>query len=172
MKKDRKEAFVAEFQEKVRASEAIYLTDFTGLNVQAMTSLRSKLRQAGGEYLVVKNRLVMRALSELDVPDLSDHLLGPTGVVFGVDEVVPAAKAVADFAKEHDDRPVFKAGVVENGLVSAQEIKRLAELPSREVLLSQLAGALEGPMSALASALQAKLQEVVGLVEALREQKS
>ena len=172
MNKEQKEAFVAEFQEKVKAAEAVYLTDFTGLNVQAMTSLRSQLRKAGGEYLVVKNRLVMRALSELDVPDLSDHLLGPTGVVFGTDEIVPAAKAVADFAKDNDDRPVFKVGIVENGLVNAQEIQRLAELPPKEVLLSQLAGALEGPMSALASALQAKLQEVVGLVEALREQKS
>ena len=172
MNKDQKETFVSEFQEKVKAAEAVYLTDFTGLDVKAMTSLRSQLRKAGGEYLVVKNRLVMRALSDLDVPDLSEHLLGPTGVVFGAEDVVQAAKAVADFAKEHDDRPVFKVGVVENAVVNAQEIKRLAELPPREVLLSQLAGALEGPMSALASALQAKLQEVVGLVEALREQKS
>ena len=172
MKKDQKETFVSEFQEKVKAAEAVYLTDFTGLDVKAMTSLRSQLRKAGGEYLVVKNRLVKRALSDLDVPDLSDHLLGPTGVVFGAEDVVQAAKAVADFAKEHGDRPVFKVGVVENAVVNAQEIKRLAELPPREVLLSQLAGALEGPMSALASALQAKLQEVVGLVEALREQKS
>lgn len=172
MKRDQKETFVAEFQEKVKTAEAVYLTDFTGLDVQAMTSLRSQLRKAGGEYLVVKNRLVKRALSELDVPDLSEHLLGPTGVVFGADEIVPAAKAVADFAKEHDDRPVFKVGIVENGVVNAEEIKRLADLPPREVLLSQLAGALEGPMSALASALGAKLQEVVGLVEALKEQKS
>lgn len=172
MKRDQKETFVAEFQEKVKTAEAVYLTDFTGLDVQAMTTLRSQLRKAGGEYLVVKNRLVKRALSELDVPDLSEHLLGPTGVVFGANEIVPAAKAVADFAKEHDDRPVFKVGIVENGVVNAEEIKRLADLPPREVLLSQLAGALEGPMSALASALGAKLQEVVGLVEALREQKS
>jgi len=172
MKRDQKESFVAEFQEKVRAAEAVYLTDFTGLDVQAMTGLRSQLRKAGGEYLVVKNRLAMRALSELDIPDLSEHLLGPTGVVFGVDDVVPVAKAVADFAKDHGDRPVFKVGVVESALVDAEGIKRLAELPPREVLLSQLAGALEGPMSALASALQAKLQEVVGLVEALQQQKS
>ena len=172
MTKEQKEAFVTEFRERVEAAGAVYLTDFTGLDVKSMTALRSQLKKAGGEYLVVKNRLVRRALADLDIPDLSDHLLGPTGVVFGSTDVVEAAKTVADFAKEHSDRPVFKVGVVENGLLDAGEISRLAKLPGREVLLAQLAGALAGPMSALASALQAKLQEVAGLVEALQQERS
>ena len=172
MNKDQKETFVAEFQEKVKAAEAVYLTDFTGLDVKAMTALRSQLRKSGGEFLVVKNRIVMRAFSEMDVPDLSEHLVGPTGVVFGDDDIVEAAKTVADFAKANGDKPVFKVGVVENGLVNAEEIQRLAKLPGREVLLSQVAGALAGPMSALASALGAKLQELSGLIEALQQEKS
>ena len=171
MNKEQKEAFVADFRNRVENAQAIYLADFTGLDVKAMTTLRSELKKSGGEFLVVKNRLVKRALEEMDVPDLSDHLLGPTGVVFGLTGVVEAAKAVADFAEKHDDRPVFKAGIVDNGLVGADEITRLAKLPPREVLLSQLVGALSGPMSALASALEGKIQEMAGLLEALQQEK-
>ena len=172
MTKEQKEAFVADFRDRVQRAEAIYLTDFTGLDVKAMTTLRSQLRKSGGEFLVVKNRLAKRALSDLDIPDLSEHLLGPTGVVFGTDGVVEAAKAVAEFAKEHEDKPVFKAGVVDGGLLDSAEVGRLAQLPSREVLMSQLAGALGGPMSALAAALEGKIQELMGLFEALQQEKS
>jgi len=172
MKRSDKEAFVAEFRDRVESAGAIYLTDFTGLDVKAMTTLRRNLKRAGGEYVVVKNRLVQRALAELDVPDFSEYLLGPTGVVFGSTDVVEAAKAVADFAKEHGDRPVFKVGLVESELLDAGEVNRLAQLPPRDQLLSELAGALAGPMSGLASALQAKLQEAVGLLEALQQERS
>jgi large subunit ribosomal protein L10 len=82
---------------------------------------------------------------------------------------VEAAKAVADFAKAHDDRPSFKVAVLENALLDPSQIDRLAKLPSREVLLSMLAGALEAPMAALAGALEAKMQEMSGLLEALRD---
>lgn len=172
MKRADKEAFVADFRDRMEGATAIYLTDFTGLDVKAMTTLRRELRKAGGEYIVVKNRLVKRALAELDVPDFSEHLLGPTGVVFGRTDVVEAAKAVADFAKQHGDRPVFKVGIVEDGLLDAEEIGRLAQLPPREQLLAELAGAMAGPMAALASALGAKLQEAVGLLEALQQERS
>ena len=172
MTKEQKEAFVDEVRNRVQNAEAVYLTDFTGLDVKDMTRLRSQLRSAGSEYVVVKNRLLKRALEGLDFPDLSEHLVGPTGILFGTSGVVEPAKAVADFAKEHYDKPVFKVGVVENEILDATEIARLAKLPSREVLFSQLAGALGGPMSALASALEAKIQEFVGLLDALQQEKS
>jgi len=139
----------------------LYLTDFSGLDVKSMTLLRQQLKDAGAEYLVVKNRLVKLAVADLDLPDISESLLGPTGVVVGYEGIVEPAKVVSDFAKEHDDRPVFKLGIVDKQLVSAAEIQLLAEL----------AGALEGPMSALASALEGKLQEMSGLLDALKEQK-
>jgi large subunit ribosomal protein L10 len=115
--------------------------------------------------------LVRLALQDLDIPDISEWLSGPTGVIIGLSGPVEAAKAVADFAKSHDDRPVFKVGVLENSLLDASQIERLARLPSRETLLAMLAGALEAPMAALAGALEAKLQEMSGLLEALREKK-
>lgn len=171
MTREQKAAFVAEFQERLGRSEAIFLTDFTGLNVQAMTSLRSQLKKSGGEYLVVKNRLVRRALAETELPDISGFLEGPTGIVFGDDDVVAAARTVTDFAKENEDRPVFKVGVLETTILDAAQIDRVANLPSRDELLSQVAGVLSAPMSALAGAMSGKLQEMVGLVDALREER-
>jgi large subunit ribosomal protein L10 len=154
-----KQTFVDGFRVKVEEAPVLYLTDFSGLDVESMTLLRQQLKDSGAEYLVVKNRLVKRAVADLDIPDISEALLGPTGVVLGYEGVVEPAKVVSDFAKQHDDRPVFKLGIIDKKLVSAVEIQRLAELPPRGQLLAELAGALEAPMAALASALEGKVQE-------------
>ncbi len=171
MKRAEKEVFIAEFRERVGRAPVIYLTDFTGLDVKSLSKLRQTLRDSGAEYLVGKNRLVRLALQETSLPDLGEALIGPTGVVFGYEDVVTPAKVLTEFAKEHKDRPAFKLGVLDNKLLAPEQIDRLARLPSREVLLAQLAGALQGPMSALASALDGKLQEMVGLLEALKVQR-
>ena len=173
MKRMAKETFVEEFRERVRTTPVFYLTDFSGLDVQSMTRLRQQLRESGAEYLVVKNRLVIRALQELDVefPDLTAHLTGPTGVVMGSEGPVEPAKALSDFAKENQSRPVFKIGIVDQELVEVAQFQQLAKLPPRVQLLAELAGALESPMASLVAVLQAKLQEVAGLVEALRQER-
>ena len=171
MNRTEKESFVADFREKIANAPVVYLTDFTGLDMKAMTSLRQNLKASGAEYLVVKNRLVKRALEELELPDINEALLGPTGVVLGYEGVVEPAKIISDFAKEHDDKPVFKLGVLDNKVVSAGEIQRLAKLPPREQLLAELAGALAAPMAMLASALEGKLQEMSGLLDAYKQQK-
>ncbi len=173
MNRERKEAFVEEFRERVKRTPVFYLTDFTGLDVQSITQLRQRLRESGAEYTVVKNRLVVRALQELelDLPDLTEYLTGPTGVVMGSDGPVEPAKALNDFAKENRSRPVFKVGIVDQQLVEVAEFQQLAKLPPRAQLLAELAGALQAPMASLAAALQGKLQEVVGLVEALRQER-
>lgn len=172
MTKEQKEAFVADFREKAEQCSAMYLTDFTGLDVKAMTILRGRLKAAGCEYVVVKNRLAKRALDEAGMTGLLDSLIGPTGAVFTSNGVVEAAKSVAEFAKEHDGKPVFKSGVMEGKMLEPAAVARLAELPSRDALLSMLAGVLAGPTAALASALEAKKVEMAGLFEALRDTKS
>ena len=171
MNRAEKRSFVGEFREKVEGAPVLYLTDFSGLDVKSMTLLRRQLKDSGAEYLVVKNRLAKLAIADLDMPDISEALLGPTGVVLGYEGVVEPAKVVSDFAKEHDHKPVFKLGVIDNRIVSAAEIERLAQLPPRDQLLAELAGALEAPMAALASALEGKIQEMLGLLDALKEQK-
>ncbi len=119
MKRTEKEGFVEDFRERLQESPAIFLTDFSGLDVKSMTVLRDELRKNGAEYLVVKNRLVLRALQDMELPDLSDWLTGPTGVVIGHAGPVEAAKTVADFAKTHDDRPEFKVAVLDNAVLDA-----------------------------------------------------
>jgi len=173
MNRTAKEAFVDEFRERVKRSPVLYLTDFSGLDVQSMTRLRQLLKDAGAEYMVVKNRLVLRALSDLDVdfPDLGDHLTGPTGVVVGSDGPVEPAKALSDFAKAHEARPVFKIGVVDDELVEARQFELLAKLPPRDQLLAMLAGAFEGPLAALVAVLQGKLREAAGIFDALRQER-
>ncbi len=171
MNQAEKVTFVSEFRDKVKSAPVLYLTDFSGLDVKSMTELRQRLKESGAEYLVVKNRLVKLAMADLDLPDISEALLGPTGVVLGHEGSVEPAKAISDFAKDHDDRPVFKLGILDKQLVTAAEIQRLAKLPPRDQLLAELAGALEAPMAAFASALEGKLQEMSGLLDALREQK-
>ena len=169
MTREEKQAFVNDMQRRLKESVAIFLTDFTGLDVKAVTNLRVRIKEANGEYLVVKNRLLRRAMAETDLPDVSEWLTGPTGVVFGDETVVGAAKAVVDFAKENDDRPAFKVGVVDASILNTEQIAQLSRLPSREELLSQVAGVLSGPMSALVTALGGKTREMAGLIEALGE---
>jgi len=172
MNRTQKETFVSEFRDKVKKAPVMYLTDFTGLDVKSMVKLRDDLRGVGAEFVVIKNRLAMRAIAELEeLPNLDDALMGPTGVVFGYEGVVEPAKAVSDFAKAHSDRPVFKAGILDQKVLGAADVQRLAKLPPKEQLLAELAGALEAPMAALASALEGKVMEMSGLLTALKEKK-
>jgi large subunit ribosomal protein L10 len=168
---EKKQAVVDELNAKLTGANAFYLTDVTGLNVKSMTDLRRRLRNAGVEYLVVKNTLAERALSDSDLPDIAEFFRGPTAVVIGSGDPVAPAKVLADFAKEHDNKPAVKAGVVERKAVTPAQIEALAKLPPREVLLAQLAGALEAPLAQLAYVMQAKLYEMAGLLDALRSEK-
>ena len=154
---------------KLGRARAFYLTDFVGLPVKRMTDLRARIRREGGEYLVVKNTLAERALAGLDVPGIVEFFRGPTGLVIAVDDPVAPIKALTEFARENENRPAIKAGVVERQALRADQVERLARLPGREQLLAQLAGALQAPLSEFVFVLQAKLQEMAGLLEALRE---
>ena len=171
MNRTQKESFVSELRERITKAPVVYLTDFTGLDVKSITQLRRSLRESGAEYLVVKNRLARLAFGETELPNIFDDMVGPTGVVLGYEDVVSPAKALTDFAKEHDNRPAFKLGILEKQVLQPEQIDRLARLPSREQLLSQIAGAFQAPMAMLAMALEAKLQEMAGLIDALREKR-
>ncbi len=168
MDRTNKESFVSDLRERLDRAPVVYLTDFTGLNVKAMTRLRRSLKDSGAEYVVVKNRLAKRAFADTELPDITDSLEGPTGMVFGYEDAVAAAKALSEFAQENDKKPVFKLGIMDNKVLQPEQIDRIAKLPSREQLLAQLAGVMEAPIAALASALEGKLQEMAGLLDALK----
>jgi large subunit ribosomal protein L10 len=168
---ERKQAVVDQLAGKLGEASAFYLTDFTGLSVKKMTVLRARMRAEGVEYLVVKNTLALRALDGLDIPDIAEFFKGPTGLVISGEDAVTAARILSEFAKENDDRPTVKVGVVERQQLGPDEVGRLAKLPPREVLLAELAGAMEAPLAQLVFLMQGKLSEMVGLLEALRAQR-
>lgn len=166
-----KQAVVDGLASRLSEAHSFYLTDFTGLDVKSMTQLRAKLREAGVEYVVVKNTLAIRALDGLELPDIAEFFTGPTGLVIGREDAVAAAKVLDEFAREHDDKPSVKVGVVERQQIGAEQVSRLAKLPPKEQLLAELAGAMQAPLAQLAYVLEAKLSEMVGLLEALRAQR-
>ena len=170
MNRAEKQAFTEEFRSEAASAGALYLTDFTGLDVKSMTALRRQIRESGGRYWVVKNRLARRAFDDLEISGLDIHLSGPTGIVFGSTDVVEPAKVLVGFAKENDKRPAFKVGVVEGKVIGEEQFLKVATLPTHEVLMAQLAGALEGPMAAFVGAMEGKLQEFAGLLDALKDE--
>jgi large subunit ribosomal protein L10 len=171
MRKEQKNAFVDELQEKLDGATAFYLTDFTGMNVKQMTQFRVRLRQQGLDYVVVKNTLAQRAVTNLELPDIAGFFTGPTGLVIGRDDAIAAAKVLTDFAKEFDNKPAVKLGVVDRKEVGPEQVKQLAALPPREVLLAQLAGGLQQPMSRLVGGMSQLMAGFARAVDGLRQQR-
>jgi large subunit ribosomal protein L10 len=169
--KAQKQESVTALAAKLKRSPTVYVTDFTGLNVARITDLRRRLRAAGVEYVVVKNTLALRALSEAQVTGLDAHLAGPTALVLAGVDPVAAAKVLADFAREHE-KPAIKIGLVDGKSVTPEQVKRLAMLPSRQELLAQLGGALQAPMANFVGALSGLLMMMVGALEALKTKRA
>jgi large subunit ribosomal protein L10 len=138
---------------KLRESNCTVVADYRGLNVAQVTQLRKLLREAGIEFQVLKNYLVSRAAANVEMSELDAVLTGPTAIAFGKDVVAPA-KILSDFAKKNDALKV-KGGVVEGRFVDSTQIKALADLPSREGLLSMLLSVLQAPVRNFALAVKA-----------------
>jgi len=168
--KVQKSEVVVGLTDRLSKSPAIYVTDFTGLTVKRMTDLRRKLRGVGVGYVVVKNTLAARAFAEVKISGMDDVLAGATGLVFAGADPVGAAKILADFHKEFQ-QPTVKAGLFDGRRITADEVKRLATLPSREALLAQLGGAFQAPMAGFLGAMNGLLYQWVGALEALRVQR-
>jgi large subunit ribosomal protein L10 len=168
MKRSQKEQLVIELKDKMKGAKALYYTDFTGLNVKRMTQLRRQLRKVGVEYVVIKNTLALRAVNESGLT--GSKLKGPTGVVIAKDPVA-AAKLLQDFAKANDSKPAVKGGLLEGVQIDVAQVKRLADMPSREEMLAQLAGGLQSPLAAFAGALNGLLYTFVGALDALKTQR-
>jgi large subunit ribosomal protein L10 len=171
MSKTERQATVESLTELLKGSPNVFVTDFSGLNVLRMTELRRRLRGAGVEYVVVKNTLAQRAFAANGVHALDEHLAGPTGLVLSGKDAMAGAKVLTDFAKEFE-KPAIKIGLVDGRPVTPEQVKRLADLPPREVLLAQLAGYIQAPMAQFAGVMNGLLYQMVGALEALRAQRS
>jgi large subunit ribosomal protein L10 len=170
MRRDEKDVVVADLQQKLEGASAFYLTDFTGLSVKQITQFRARLRKQGVEYVVVKNTLAKRAIEGMELPNVAGFFSGPTGLVIGHEDAVAAAKVLSDFAREFGDRPAVKVGVVERKSFGPEQVKQLADMPPREVLLAQIAGMLQAPMARLTVGLMSLSTQAVLLLEARRLQ--
>ena len=136
----------------MKQSSLILLADYRGINVADVTELRKKLREVNGNYSVIKNNITRRALGECGIEGLDEFLVGPTAVITTEESYLDSLKAVYEYAKNNEFYKI-KAGVIDGKVVSSDELIALAKLPSREVLIAQLAGALLGNISKLAVAL-------------------
>lgn len=170
MNKEQKQSFVDDLQAKLSGANSFYLTDFTGMNVKQITEFRARLRKQGVDYVVVKNTLAQRALAGLELPDIAGFFTGPTGLVIGRDPIA-AAKVLADFAKEFDNKPAVKLGIIERKEIAPDQVQKLAALPPKEVLLAQLASGLQAPMARLVGGMQNLIGGFANALDALRRQR-
>ena len=168
MKRNDKEQLVAELKEKIQSASALYYTDFTGLNVKRMTELRRTLRRANVEYVVIKNTLALRAVNDSGL--VGTRLKGPTGLIISKDPV-SAAKLLTDFAKENEQKPTVKSGMLEGVAIDEAQVKKLASMPSREQMLADLGAGLQSPMAAFVGALNGLLYMFAGALDALKTQR-
>jgi len=149
-----KKEVVSEIASKLRESKSTVVVDYRGLTVAQVTELRKTLREAGVEFKVYKNTLTRRAAEEAELAGLNEYLTGPNAIAFSTEDVIAPAKVLNDFAKKNEALEI-KAGVIEGNIASVEEVKALAELPSREGLLSMLLSVLQAPIRNLALAAKA-----------------
>ena len=156
---NQKKEEVSALAAKMKEAKLVLLTDYRGINVADVTKLRADLRNTNSEYKVIKNNIIKRALDMNGESALDDLLTGPTAVLMGDEDYLEPSKVLYNFAKDNDFYKI-KGGVIEGKVMTAEEIITLAKLPSKETLLSMLAGALLGNISKLAVALdQVKVQK-------------
>ncbi len=155
---ENKKAIVEQLKTRMQNAQAGVFADYRGLNVAQDTELRVKLREAGVEYTVVKNNLTRFAAKEIGFDALDETLYGPTALATSDTDVIAPAKVLVDFAKENEALEI-KAGFIDGKVVSVDEIKMYAAIPSKEVLISKMLGSLQSPISALARTLQAIVDE-------------
>ncbi|OES45964.1 MULTISPECIES: 50S ribosomal protein L10 [Domibacillus] len=151
---EKKQALVGEIADKLKNSPSTVIVDYRGLSVAQVTELRKQLREAGVEFKVYKNTMTRRAAEQAGIEGLQEFLTGPNAIAFGAEDVVAPAKILNEFAKKNDALEI-KAGVLEGNFVSVEEVKALAELPSREGLLSMVLSVLQAPIRNFALAAKA-----------------
>ncbi|GMG98130.1 50S ribosomal protein L10 [Tepidimicrobium xylanilyticum] len=165
---EEKKQVVEEITDKVKKAQGVVLVDYRGLNVEEVTQLRRKYKEAGVEYKVYKNTLMRFAFKNAGYEEFNQFLTGPNAIAFGFDDPVQAAKITHEFAKQNDKLEI-KAGIVDGKIIGVDEIKNLANLPSKEVLIAQALAGLNGPIAGFANVLQGTIRSLVYVLNAVKE---
>jgi large subunit ribosomal protein L10 len=170
-----KQTIVAELKERLTTAKGAVLTSYKGLTVAQDTQLRCTLREAGVSYHVVKNTLMRIAAQEAGFEGLIGHLEGTTALAVSTEDAVAPAKVISEFMKKNklEDAGILtiKAGMVDGKVIESNEVKALASLPSREVLIAKLLGSMQAPVSNTVNVLQGVIRNAVYVFEAVRQQK-
>lgn len=161
---------VEEIKERFENAEAAFLTEYRGLTVNEQQELRRGLRTAGAEYKVVKMSLARRAAEELGLDELTESMTGPTAIAFVSADPVPVAKALKDFAKDHEHL-VLKVGLMSGKLLPPEQISKLADIEPRDVLLGRIAGAFKAPLAKMAGMLGSFTRDSASMFAQLLEKK-
>lgn len=161
---------VAELKDLLSSSKGAVLVDYCGLTVAEDTELRSKMREAGVKYMVAKNTFIRIAAKEAGIEGLDAYLEHNTAVAFSAEDPVAPAKILNDFSEDHKALEI-KAGILDGKVIALDEVKALAELPSREELLAKLVGSMQAPISGLVNVLQGTIRNFVYTLEAVRQKK-
>ncbi|UCD36515.1 MAG: 50S ribosomal protein L10 [Nitrospiraceae bacterium] len=170
LNKEEKTRIISELQDKFGKAKGVVFTDFRGLNVEEITTLRNSLRSAAIEYKVVKNTLAKRASAGTPVEGVKDVFAGPVGIAVGYDDPALLVKKVLEYSKSNEKLQI-KGGVVEGSICSPDQIRSISELPPREVLLSMLAGAMQSPLGKLAGLLHSTVTQFAYALGALKNKK-
>ena len=165
-----KEARVEELRKQLESKTSILLGDFTAMDVATATEIRKRFREAQVEYRVVKNSLARLAMEETGFGELGRQMSGPNGFVMTEGDAAAAAKIMVEFEKSMKT-PQIRFGLIDAAMVTAAEIRAIAELPSREVLLAQIAAGFQAPVAGLARLLNELTRKLVATLDAVREQK-
>lgn len=171
MARPEKEAVVKELTDKFTSAKSIVITDYLGLNVAEMTELRSKLREAGVEFKVVKNTLATIAANDVEMEEMTEYFSGPTAIAFGEEDAVSPAKVLVEFAKDHEVLEI-KAGLLNGEIISKEKVESLAEIPSREELLAKAFASMKAPLTGLVNVLQGNIRGLVQVLNQIKEEKA
>ena len=161
---------VEEIKERFENAEATFLTEYRGLTVNEQQELRRGLRATGAEYKVVKMSLARRAAKELGLDELTESMTGPTAIAFASTDPVPVARALKDFAKDHEHL-VLKVGLMSGKLLPPEQISKLADIEPRDVLLGRIAGAFKAPLAKMAGMLGSFTRDSASMFAQLLEKK-
>jgi len=170
LSRQKKEQLVKEYGERLARAQVAIWAHYQGLTVAQATDLRRQLREAGAEAVVVKNTLIRRALEEADLPVSDEMRKGPCLVTFIYDDVAPAAKVVADFARQNEEILQIIGGLIGGQLATVEQIQSLTTLPSREVLLAQVVGGIQAPISGFVGTLAAIMRGLLNVLDARARQ--
>ena len=172
---DKKRAIVEALKDQLTTSKGVVITSYKGLTVAVDTELRRELRAAGVTYHVVKNTMTRLAADSAGLNELDKHLEGTTGMAFSKEDAVAPAKVIYGFMKKNklEDAGILtiKAGLVEGKVISDKEVKALADLPSKEVLIAKLLGSMNAPLSNTVGVMSAIIRNAVYVIDAVRKQK-